>query len=217
MHVPLKQVDKSHYEFGAYYSKQRWISLWHQLEEVVAAKASYVLEIGPGRGLFKAAAQSLGIRVDTLDLDPELEPDYVASVFAMPFPDRAYDAVCAFQMLEHLPYAESLDAFREMVRVARERVIVSLPDSARRCAINLEVPRFGVLSASYPVPIQRFRSHRYDGQHYWEVNRPGYALPRVINDLGEVIQGRDGRLVKTYRVAEYQFHRFFVFSLDTTR
>ena len=72
-----KQVEKSHYEFSHYITKGRWNSMWHQLDEIINLKPQSVLEIGPGPGVFKHLAGLFGINVKTLDLDPELKPDFV--------------------------------------------------------------------------------------------------------------------------------------------
>jgi len=206
--VMQKQVNKSHYKFGNYLKKHRWASVWHQLDEVIKLNPERVLEVGPGPGVFKCAAKSLGVNVETLDLDPELEPDYVASVFDMPFEDSAFDVVCAFQMLEHLPFDQSLDAFREFVRVAGKAVVISLPDADKRWPISIHVPKIGPVQFLFPKPRLVAPKHEFDGEHYWEINKAGYSLKRVkkeLLDCGLI------RLVKTFRVHENSYHRFFVF------
>jgi len=45
--------------------------------------------------------------------------------------DKSLDVVCAFQMLEHVPYEKSLAIFAEMAHVARKGAVISLPDAAR--------------------------------------------------------------------------------------
>lgn len=138
-----KQVEKGHYEFSRYMSKSRWCSVWHQLDEVQKLKPNRVLEVGPGPGLFKTVAATFGISVETLDFDPDLKPDHVGSATAMPFDDASYDVVCAFQMLEHLPYEASLQAFGEMARVSRRHVIISLPDARPVWRYQVHIPKFG--------------------------------------------------------------------------
>ena len=209
-----KQVDKSHYEFGKYMNKRRWASVWHQLDEVIKLDPDRVLEIGPGPGLFKAAAGALGVHVETLGLDPELGPDHVASVFEMPFEDCAFDVVCAFQMLEHLPFERSLEAFREMVRVAGKAVVVSLPDAAKRWPCSIHVPRVGELKFSIPKPRLHAPVHEFDGQHYWEVNKQGYTVKEVIEAFR---REAPVSLARTFRVPENPYHRFLVFDATIGR
>jgi SAM-dependent methyltransferase len=204
-----KQVDKSHYEFGKYVSKGRWASLWHQLDEVTKLHPEHVLEIGPGPGMFKAAVGALGVHVETLDLDPELGPDHVASVFDMPFENGAFDVVCAFQMLEHLPFEQSLEAFREMVRVAAKAVVISLPDAAPRWPYSIYLPKVGVVQFSVPKPRLRAAIHEFDGEHYWEINKRGYPVTKIIQAFsGEAPVS----LARTFRAPDNLYHRFFIFT-----
>ncbi len=201
-----KQVDKSIYEFSSYMTKQRWCSVWHQLDEVQKLKPDRVLEIGVGSGLFKVVAATFGILVETLDFDPDLQPDYVGSATAMPFSDAAYDVVCAFQMLEHLPYEASLQAFSEMVRVSRRYVVISLPDARSVWPYKIHIPKFGTHDFLVPRPQLKVPVHEFDGEHYWEINKRDYPFSRVIADFSKRL-----RLIKTYRVFENSYHRFFVF------
>lgn len=163
-----KQVDKTHYNFTRYMNKFRWASIWHQLDEVIRLKPENILEIGPGPGVFKQLATLNGLNVETLDLDPELKPDHVGSATALPFADSSYDVVCAFQMLEHLPYESALSAFAEMVRVCRRNVIISLPDAKRLWWCQFYVPKIGVRHIVLPLPIIKQRTHVFNGEHYWE-------------------------------------------------
>lgn len=202
-----KQVHKSHYAFGKYVQKRRWSSMWHQLDEVIKLAPDDVLEVGPGPGIFKANATTLGFNVETVDIDPELTPDYVTSVFDMPFDDGSYDVVCAFQMLEHLPWEDSKRAFKEMVRVARKGLVISLPDAAVRWPISIHIPRIGPVKFSMPKPRIRAQEHEFDGEHYWEINKHGYPLNRVETEFFGV---PGVQIEKTYRVHENPYHRFFV-------
>jgi ubiquinone/menaquinone biosynthesis C-methylase UbiE len=201
-----KQVNKSQYEFACYISKARWNSVWHQLDEVARLNPKNVLEIGPGPGVFKNMASLLEISVETLDLDPELKPNYVGSATALPFPDNAYDVVCAFQVLEHLPYEMSLHAFKEMARVSRRNVVISLPNAKKMWQYEFHVPKFGLYHLLVPNPWWNKLVHKFDGEHHWEINKTGYELDRVIRDLC-----RFCKLVKKYRVFENPYHMFFVF------
>ena len=109
-------------------------------------------------------------------------------------------------MLEHLPYETALQAFAEMVRVSRRHVVISLPDARPVWQYRYHVPKFGTRSLLFPRPILKQPEHVFDGEHYWEINKKGYDLARVVNDLGRLCS-----LNKTYRVFENPYHRFFVF------
>lgn len=202
----VPQVDPAQYAWERYVGKPRWASLWHQVDEVLKLQARHVLEIGPGPGLFKAVAGRFGVQVETLDVDPALAPDHVGPATALPFADGHFDAACAFQMLEHLPYDRSLAAFGEMLRVARAHVVLSLPDAKTAWPYALHVPTVGRVDLLVPRPALGARPHVFDGEHHWEVNKQGYALERVVADFSA-----RAALLRTYRVPELPYHRFFVF------
>ena len=116
--------------------------------------------------------------------------------------------------VEHLPFDQSLDAFRELVRVAGKAVVISLPDAATCWPMSIHVPKIGSVQFLVPKPRLVAPKHEFDGEHYWEVNKEGYPLKRVKRDLldcGLV------RLVKTFRVHENSYHRFFVFEKINTK
>ncbi|MEF2072041.1 class I SAM-dependent methyltransferase [Consotaella aegiceratis] len=200
-----KQVDKSHYGFQRYMSKARWNSVWHQLDEVIRLKPERVLEIGPGPGLFKATAGLFGLAVETLDIDPELKPDHVGSATALPFADNSFDVVCAFQMLEHLPYDVALQAFREMTRVSRGHVIISLPDAKPVWRYVFYLPKIGNFDWLMRRPFARAEAHRFDGEHHWEINKRGHIVDDVLKDLDRIAPTS-----RSYRVKEMPYHRFII-------
>lgn len=205
----MKQVDRSHYDFARYMSRARWASIWHQLDEVLRLAPAQVLEVGPGSGVFKAAATAFGQQVITLDPDPELRPDIVGSALALPLTDDAVDLTCAFQVLEHLPYSDALLAFSEMTRVARRHVVISLPDAKPLWHYRVHVPHIGSRDLWMARPFHRPRKHVFDGEHHWEINVEGFPLQRVCHDLG-----RMARLIRRFRAPDNAYHHFFVFEVS---
>lgn len=203
-----KQVDKEHYRFTNYITKHRWASMWHQIDEVLSFEPKTVLEVGPGPGVFKTLASRFGPNVESLDIDPDLEPDHVASADSMPFGEGAFDVVCAFQMLEHVPYEKSLAIFRDMARVAKKGVVISLPDAKRIWPFMFYIPTVGALHFHIPRPRFQPKEHFFDGEHYWEINKLGYPLSKIQRDLEKA---GNLNLAYTYRVNENTYHRFFVF------
>ena len=201
-----KQVEYSHYNFSRYITKKRWISYWHQLDEVFKCNPTNILEIGVGSGILKTLCTHFGIDVKTTDIDQELKPDYVASVLNLPFDDDSFDLISCFQVLEHIRYEDFIKALMELYRVARRFVIISLPDAQELWPYQLYIQKVGPLRFYIPRPRIREREHKFDGEHYWEINKKGYPLNRIIFDIK-----KSGFIVeKSYRVNENPYHRFFI-------
>lgn len=203
-----KQVSADHYKFEHYLTMKRWSSIWHQIHQVQDLRAETVLELGPGPGTFKVIAEHLGVHVETFDIDPDLKPDHLGDAQDMMFENNTFDIVCAFQMLEHLEYSKALKVLSEMARVAKEHVVVSLPDSRVLWKYSFYLPRLGQRTVFLPRPFLKKRVHSFDGEHHWEINKHGYDLEKIIADFS---QATNGQLVRTYRVHENTYHRFFVF------
>jgi hypothetical protein len=94
------QVPASSYDFAKYMTMPRWCSLWHQIRIIHSLQPKTILEVGVGNGLLRAICSHQGIEVRTIDIDPELKPDVVASVQKIPFEPQTVDLTCAFQVLE---------------------------------------------------------------------------------------------------------------------
>jgi 2-polyprenyl-3-methyl-5-hydroxy-6-metoxy-1,4-benzoquinol methylase len=134
------QVEPSHYDFERYDDAERWMSYWHQLRMVLAVRPRTVLEIGPGSGVFRRYLEGAGVTVKTLDIDASRGVDYVADVrrldAALPA-GLTFDAVCAFQVLEHLPLADFETCLANLARRASPHVFVSLPYRGLRIRLSL--------------------------------------------------------------------------------
>jgi ubiquinone/menaquinone biosynthesis C-methylase UbiE len=58
------------------------------------------------------------------------------SVVGLPFPDRSFDVVGCFEVLEHLPGDLPRRALTELARVARRAVVLSVPHEPMFCLAN---------------------------------------------------------------------------------
>lgn len=201
-----KQVDRTHYEFATYMDKQRWGSLWHQVDEILKVHPNTVLEVGKGTGILGPLLKHYGIYYQSADIDPELEPDYVTSVNDLPFKDNTFDVACCFQVLEHIPYSSFHQSVTELLRVAKKQVVISLPDAKSLWQYSIHVPTKGKIRFDIPRPQFCLPKHVFNGEHYWEINKEGYPLEDVIR-----LMEKCGCIVnKSYRVIEHPYHHFFV-------
>lgn len=181
------------------------MSFYYQISEILKRKPNTVLEIGAGPNVIGSVLRVYGVDYQTVDIDPELNPDYLASVLALPIPDQSFDVVACFQMLEHIPYIDFSKALREIHRVARSYVLLSLPDAKKLYPISIYIPKIGRFNFCLPRPTFKLAIHKFNGQHHWEINKAGFPLRRIKRD----IEAAGFQIESTYRPHENTYHRFF--------
>lgn len=119
------------------------------------------------------------LRVVTMDIDPDLNPDKVGDIRSLPFPDGSFDAVCAFEVLEHIPLNEAGTALHEMCRVSSSTVLISVPHRRSGFEFVFKFPfirsllkrNYVRLALLFPVKFPGFVVSK---QHYWEID--GWTL-----------------------------------------
>jgi ubiquinone/menaquinone biosynthesis C-methylase UbiE len=201
-----KQVDRSHYAFAKYYSKERWSSIWHQVDEVLKFEPKSVLEVGGGLGVFKHAMSCFDVLVTSADIAQDLKPDIVGSITELPIEDNSFDVTCAFQVLEHLPFDHFSQGLKELKRVARKAIIISLPDAKPVYPVSICLPRLGNKQFLVPKLFVDYKKMPLHWEHVWEVNRPNYEIGRILRVFSELRISN----VSTYRVSANPYHRFFI-------
>lgn len=175
------QVEKNHY-FLNYDHKARWLSYYYQIKEVINLKPAKILEIGTGNGLVAKYLRERNYNLTTLDLDKELKPDITASVLKMPVEDNSFDLILCAEVLEHLPFENFSQALDEIKRVAKNNVILSLPDY-RRTLLNFTVKFPFIRQFNIFIKIPSFKKHKFDGQHYWEIGKSGYPVSKIKENI----------------------------------
>ena len=207
MRLPRPQIDNPDYMTMEYLSRERWISFWYQTMEVYKTSPAKVLEIGPGPGIVSEILRRMKVKVTILDIDPKLNPNICADVTALSFTDKSFDTVLAAEILEHIPFNEVPKALKELSRVSKKAIVITLPHFshfAPSIALKLfpYVPRFSkVFPISLPV------KHKFDGQHYWEIGKSGFPLSIVRRML---VESTGMKLVRDYLIEENPFHHVFV-------
>ena len=199
-----KQVSAVHYDFAGYVTRSRFMSFWHQLDEVVRLGARTVLEIGPGPGIVTGILRRQGVAVTTCDIADDTGADVCASVSRLPFGDGSFDVVVCCQVLEHLPFDDSLRALTEIRRVCRVGSVISLPQAGRYWPFTIHVPFVGAVKFGIRLP-GRLKPHVFDGQHHWEIDTTGYGERQILEQYERMFAS-----VRTFRVHENHYHRFFV-------
>jgi hypothetical protein len=189
------QVAPEHYDFERYDDAERWMSYWHQIRVVLAARprVKTVLEIGPGSGVFRSYLRNAGIVVKTLDIDATRDVDYVADITKL---DEAlpaglqFDAVCAFQVLEHLPLADFETCLAGIAKRAAPHVFISLPYRGLRLRLELWWGDH-MLSLGRGKLMLPWR-HAPIPEHHWELGYPHTARSinrKIVRHLDVVERG----------------------------
>jgi len=155
--------------------------------EVRQANPGRVLDVGCGEGIVTERiarllpdAKVVGIDVD----DPDLQAEWkrrqggnlvfeAASAYSLPYEDRSFELVCAFEVLEHLERPS--EALGELARVAARHLILSVPREPLWRTLNL-------LSARYVRALGDTPSH----VNHW--SRAGFIAFAAA--AGEVTQVR---------------------------
>jgi 2-polyprenyl-3-methyl-5-hydroxy-6-metoxy-1,4-benzoquinol methylase len=186
------QVAPEHYDFERYDDAERWMSYWHQIRVVLAVRPRTVLEIGPGSGVFRDYLRRAGVDVKTLDIDASRDADFVADIAKLDDnlpPGMMFDAICAFQVLEHLPLTELEACLAAIARRADPHVFLSLPYRGLRVRLSLW---WGDHHFTAGGKLMLPWRHEPIAEHHWELGYPITARKiskRIANHLDIVSRG----------------------------
>ena len=208
------QVATSHYAADSYNYKPRYYSYVEQIMETANLKPSHVTEIGLGNGFTTRGLRDFGIEVTTVDFDATLCPDIVASVCSISLPDNSTDGSLCFQVLEHLPFEQFPIGLKELARISRGWVFLSLPDCRSSFRVDLargwsEIKYWQRMLNNFPP--RKPQMHQFDGQHYWEIGKA--ATPE--NLVLDTIRKAGLRVERHYRLHLNPYHHFFLLYKET--
>lgn len=207
------QVSRSHYFKKKYADLERFISYFYQVDLVTKCMRDprdTVLEIGVGNGTVADFLRKAGVALTTCDFDRRLNPDHVADVRTLPFADNSFDIVTAFEVLEHIPFEDFERAVRELRRVSRRCVILSLPYRSTGFELVLKFPYVRTifrrlhLDLFLRIPLI-FRRAGPRSQHHWEIDLLRYSRRRIRS-----IILRHFTMIREVRPVLHSYHHFFV-------
>ena len=140
-----------------------------------------LLDAGCGEGEMLRRVRLPGnARTVLLDRNPESAAQILGSVDALPFASHSFDVVTCLEVLEHLP--DPRPAARELSRVARKAVVVSVPYE----------PYFRIGNALRGKYLARLGDHPEHVQH-WNLRTfdaflaPSFREVRVIEAFPWII------------------------------
>lgn len=200
-----KQVDKKHYNFKKYCFSERWFSYWQQLVEVLDLQPQSVLEIGVGDNVFgDYLKHNTQVEYRSADITEELHPDFITSIDNLQI-DEKFDVVCAFEVLEHLPWEKFQLCLEQLFKVSHKYAVISVPHWGRHFSFSLQIP--GLPKIRWQFKLNWFPiKHKFNGQHYWEIGKSGYSIELIRKKIKE----SGWQIKKDYVVFDSPYHHFFV-------
>ncbi len=198
--------SKNHYNFNHYCQIDRWASYWHQINEILKLNPENVLEVGVGdKVVGNYIKNKTNIDYKCVDIAKDLGPDIVGSIDNLPLDDKSFDLVCAFEILEHLPFSKFANSLHEIKRVSKKYALISLPHWGRHFSIDFRLPFIKRIRWQYKINLFPIK-HKFNGQHYWEIGKKDYPLKRIKRHIKKA----GFNIIKNYIIFELPYHHIFV-------
>lgn len=190
-----------------YNHKPRWYSYYHQYQNIFNQNPKSVLEIGTGGGITASILRANNVAVTTLDTDKNTNPDIVGDVLALPFKDGSFDMTVAFEILEHLPFSSFSSALKEMGRVSKKNIIISLPDHSKSLLrLTFKLPFIKEKNWQVRIPAINNKKYWAPCGHFWEMGNIDYPYRKVASE----IEKSGLKIVSSYVPNESAGTRFFI-------
>lgn len=204
------QVKKEHYSKAEYDDYESFISYYYQTKCLLdlSTEIDNILEIGIGNKKLTNYLKEYGFNVTTCDYAEDLEPDKVADVRNLPFEDNEFDAVVAFEVLEHIPFLDFRNALKEIRRVSRQYVIISIPNSTSyiEWKIKFSIPKIRNKQSYFKLQIPNFLTKQGDSNHKWELNKKKFPIKKIRNEIFE----SGLKILNEFEPELNLFHHFFI-------
>ena len=218
---PPQPKAKKHYLSNKYEDFNLWLDYWYQKSLLEETKSSKILEIGKGTGTLESIMERQGYDYTTIDIDRSLSPDFVGDITKLPFKDNSFDTVCAFEVLEHIPFEEFTSAISEMNRVAKKYVVISLPYACiylgfafqffyikkfEKLFKFLHLKPFEPAYFNISIPLFFLNKQGMVKAHAWEIGRKNFPISRIR----EMLKNQGLEIVREVGRIFYPYHRFFI-------
>lgn len=187
-----------------YLSPDRMSSYSYQYSLALETGACTFLNIGSANSILKYLLEKNDVHVIDLDLDWNTKPNVSAALPFLPFSDKSIDVVMCFQILEHLPLIMFGATIKELKRVAKEFILLSLPDQTITNSQRLKY--FIYKTFNRPVEWNIYKLRQIDTEHFWEIGHSNISDFAIVN----MIKNENLEIIKDFRNQNNRFHHFFV-------
>jgi len=221
--IPKEQIAgiKQIRETNQYESFSLWLDYWYQMALLKETNPRNILEVGKGTGTLQTMMQKRGYVFKTVDFAAQLSPDFVGTITNLPLKDNSFDTTCSFQVLEHISFKEVLTALKELKRVSKKYIVISVPYACFYLSFAFQPfyatfldKLFSILKITkgeplyFNISIPFFFLNKYGmiKEHQWELGRRNYPVKK----LKKVFRELNLEIVKEADRIFYPYHRFFL-------
>jgi hypothetical protein len=211
----MNPMGPNHYIGDAYLTEQRFLTFRFILMHVLRGRYRVIADVGMGSGILAHLLISQGIKVTTVDSDPELRPDVQLDLRELGTLNRSYDCVICSQVLEHLPFGEFRRGVLALIRAATREVIITVPDRRYYVQLDWKLPgliRNGI-RVDLPFPMKRWVDDH--PEHHWEMNCKPFTEKKVISSLVDACRIETWKLAEHGRIPGFPYHHFFFLRPDS--
>jgi len=211
-----RNIPKEYYDFSFYVSKERMITYWHQVVDVLSKKPKIILEVGIGNGIVSNILKIYGIKAITTDINESLRPNKVVSITELDtvFEPGEFPLVLCARVLHHLPFSEFDNVLSQLNHVTQEYLILTLPVETFRIYFTCRITGWKSVSVSIPFPLVLKRclqwalkiTEKSKTQNFWKINSSKEVC--MFNIRAKI--KKYFYIEKYYQVPEDMSHAFFV-------
>jgi ubiquinone/menaquinone biosynthesis C-methylase UbiE len=182
---------------------------YYQVKFITDCNPGNVLEVGIGNKTLNNILKQHRIEVTSCDFDEVLQPDVQGDIRNLPFRNNEFNIVCAFQILEHIPWEDFSKALSELSRVSAKHVIISIPYTPVCIDLVIKSSIFARLFRRWELKLfinlaLITRKWTYDGVHYWEMGKKNYPRSKVRKTIEQYF-----KIVKEKRT-DLSYQYFFM-------
>lgn len=180
----------------------RFCSYYHQIDAVQKLEPNNICMIGVQNGVTTWYLRKMGFDVTTVDINPKNNPDVVATVERLPFKNGRFDTVCAFEVLEHLPFKALTNTIKEMKRVSQRFIVISLPNHNIRLRLWFPI----IHNIIIPLPLSN-PSYLTTHEHFWEIDS---AKETKLGNILSIMEEMGLQVLENYDIPDNPYHHMFI-------
>jgi ubiquinone/menaquinone biosynthesis C-methylase UbiE len=139
-------VDKHAYTINNFFANPDHQQRYEQLIKFIPNDAKTLIDVGCGPGSFlcylkkRREITALGLERSSNNIEIARSlvdvPLIQADIQKCPFNDNSFDVVCCFEVLEHLPFNIYESAIKEIYRITKKWIIITVPYEEDRLFIK---------------------------------------------------------------------------------